>query len=177
MHGVAHDPVPASSAATTLNLTQTPVLSLPTIQASCTRGCVQALDGFSLCLWQLGEADGALAGSNVFALLHCLSVEPDQLLRRSIITAVGALSHPGKLYIKGNDMGNEGIKALCGALSERETSFRVLDAGNNRQAIPSCTLSTTSLPGRNMCLLSPGISEFFFHCEMDVSEMKQTFWD
>ncbi len=44
-----------------------------------------------------------------------------------------------ELYIKGNDMGNEGIKALCGALSERETSFRVLDAGNNRQAIPAGT--------------------------------------
>ena len=57
---------------------------------------LQALDGFSLCLWQLGEADGALTGSNVFALLHRLSVEPDHLLRRSIITAVGALSHPGK---------------------------------------------------------------------------------
>ena len=56
---------------------------------------VQALDGFALCLWQLGEADDSLAGSNVFALLHRLSVEPDHLLRRSIITAVGA-SHPGK---------------------------------------------------------------------------------
>jgi hypothetical protein len=51
-----------------------------------------------LCLWQLGEADGALAGSNVFALLHRLSLEPDHLLRRSIITAVGALSHPGKFH-------------------------------------------------------------------------------
>ena len=57
---------------------------------------MQALDGFSLCLWQLGEADGALAGTNVFALLHRLSVEPDQLLRRSLITAVGALAHPGE---------------------------------------------------------------------------------
>ena len=56
---------------------------------------LQALDGFSLCLWQLGEANGALTGSNVFALLHRLSSEPDPLLRRSIITAVGALSHPG----------------------------------------------------------------------------------
>ncbi len=65
---------------------------------------LQALDGFSLCLWQLGEADGALAGSNVFALLHRLSVEPDQLLRRSIITAVGALSHPGKFQSHQHDM-------------------------------------------------------------------------
>ncbi len=67
-----------------------------------------------------------------------------------------------ELYIKGNDMGNEGIKALCGALSERETSFWVLDAGNNRQAIPSCTLSKTPPQGRNTFLLSPGISEFRF---------------
>lgn len=37
-----------------------------------------------------------------------------------------------ELYIKGNDMGNEGIKALCSALAQRETPFRVLDAGNNR---------------------------------------------
>jgi hypothetical protein len=101
MHVVAHDPVPASSAATTLDLTQTPVLFLTKVQASCTCGCVQALDGFSLCLWQLGEADGALAGSNVFARL---SVEPDQLLRRSIITAVGALSHPGKFWSHQHDM-------------------------------------------------------------------------
>ena len=65
---------------------------------------LQALDGFSLCLWQLGEADGALAGSNVFALLHRLSVEPDHLLRRSIITAVGALSHPGKFQTHQQNM-------------------------------------------------------------------------
>ena len=67
-----------------------------------------------------------------------------------------------ELYIKGNDMGNEGIKALCGALSERETSFRVLDAGNNRQAIPSYTLCKKFPQARNAILLSPGISEFRF---------------
>lgn len=61
----------------------------------CRHGVLQALDGFSLCLWQLEEVDAALAGSNVFALLHRLSVEPDQLVRRSIITAVTALSGPG----------------------------------------------------------------------------------
>ncbi len=33
MHGVAHAPIPASSAATTLKLTQTPVLLLPKVQA------------------------------------------------------------------------------------------------------------------------------------------------
>lgn len=96
MHGVAHDPIPASSAATTLNLARTPVLLLPKVAGFMYMWGLQALDGFSLCLWQLGEADGALASSNVFALLHRLSVEPDQLLRRSIVTAVGALSHPGK---------------------------------------------------------------------------------
>ena len=62
---------------------------------------VQALDGFSLCLWQLGEgeADTALAGTNVFPLLHRLSKESDQLLRRSVVTAVGALSHSGQLVM------------------------------------------------------------------------------
>ena len=37
-----------------------------------------------------------------------------------------------ELYIKGNDMGNEGMKAICAALCERKTPFRVLDAANNR---------------------------------------------
>lgn len=37
-----------------------------------------------------------------------------------------------ELYIKGNELGNEGVKALCGALVQREVPFRVLDVGNNR---------------------------------------------
>ena len=37
-----------------------------------------------------------------------------------------------ELYIKGNELGNEGVKALCGALAQREVPFRVLDVGNNR---------------------------------------------
>lgn len=51
-----------------------------------------------------------------------------------------------ELYIKGNDMGNEGIKALCGALAERETSFRVLDVGNNRQATLTCSSHLPCMP-------------------------------
>ena len=37
-----------------------------------------------------------------------------------------------ELYIKGNELGNEGVKALCSALAQREVPFRVLDVGNNR---------------------------------------------
>ena len=39
-----------------------------------------------------------------------------------------------ELYIKGNELGNEGVKALCGALAQREVPFKVLDVGNNRSA-------------------------------------------
>ena len=42
-----------------------------------------------------------------------------------------------ELYIKGNELGNEGVKALCGALAQREVPFRVLDVGNNRSAAHS----------------------------------------
>lgn len=49
-----------------------------------------------------------------------------------------------ELYIKGNELGNEGVKALCGALAQREVPFRVLDVGNNRSGSlhssgPCCT--------------------------------------
>ena len=37
-----------------------------------------------------------------------------------------------ELHIKGNELGNEGVKAICTALSERETPFEDLDVGNNR---------------------------------------------
>ena len=38
-----------------------------------------------------------------------------------------------ELYIKGNELGNEGVKAICGAVSEKQQpGFRALDAGNNR---------------------------------------------
>ena len=43
-----------------------------------------------------------------------------------------------ELYIKGNELGNEGVKALCGALTQRKVPFRVLDVGNNRSA--ACVL-------------------------------------
>ena len=39
-----------------------------------------------------------------------------------------------ELYIKGNELGNEGVKALCSALTQRQVPFRVLDVGNNRSA-------------------------------------------
>lgn len=39
-----------------------------------------------------------------------------------------------ELYIKGNDIGDEGIKALCNALAERTTPLSVLDIGNNKCA-------------------------------------------
>ena len=37
-----------------------------------------------------------------------------------------------ELYWRGNELGNEGIKALCSALQERSTQMAVLDVGNNR---------------------------------------------
>ena len=37
-----------------------------------------------------------------------------------------------ELHIKGNELGNEGIKVICTALSQRQTTFKALDAGNNR---------------------------------------------
>lgn len=81
----------------------------------------QALDGFSLCLWQLGEANGALAGSNVFALLHRLSSEPDPLLRRSIITAVGALSHPDDMSDEQRSLWTEQVlQWMCNVQSPAE---------------------------------------------------------
>ncbi len=40
-----------------------------------------------------------------------------------------------ELYWRGNELGNEGIKALCSALQERSTQMAVLDVGNNRSAL------------------------------------------
>ena len=39
-----------------------------------------------------------------------------------------------ELSVKGNELGDEGIKAICGALIERKTRFKALDIGNNRSA-------------------------------------------
>ncbi|KAL3161302.1 hypothetical protein ABBQ38_009658 [Trebouxia sp. C0009 RCD-2024] len=86
----------------------------------------QALDGFSLCLWQLGEgqADSALAGTNVFPLLHHLSKESSQLLRRSIITAVGALSHPDDMHEDERQLWTEQIlQWMCSPNSSTEIRF------------------------------------------------------
>ena len=37
-----------------------------------------------------------------------------------------------ELFIKGNELGNEGIKAICQALRDRKVRFKALDVGNNR---------------------------------------------
>ena len=39
-----------------------------------------------------------------------------------------------EIYWRGNELGNEGIKALCSSLQERSTQMAVLDVGNNRSA-------------------------------------------
>jgi Ran GTPase-activating protein (RanGAP) involved in mRNA processing and transport len=39
-----------------------------------------------------------------------------------------------KLYMKGNELGNEGVKAICEALLERQSPISALDFGNNRCA-------------------------------------------
>ncbi len=38
------------------------------------------------------------------------------------------------LHIKGNELGNEGVKALCEAFRAREARVVALDFGNNRRA-------------------------------------------
>ena len=40
-----------------------------------------------------------------------------------------------ELSVKGNELGDEGIKAICGALIERKTRFKALDCGNNRWVV------------------------------------------
>lgn len=42
------------------------------------------------------------------------------------------------LHIKGNELGNEGVRALCGAFRAREGRVTALDFGNNRRAGLGC---------------------------------------
>ena len=42
------------------------------------------------------------------------------------------------LHIKGNELGNEGVKALCEAFRAREGRVTALDFGNNRCASQDC---------------------------------------
>ena len=37
-----------------------------------------------------------------------------------------------ELHMKGNELGDEGVKALCGALKERQSPITSLDFGNNK---------------------------------------------
>ena len=43
------------------------------------------------------------------------------------------------LHIKGNELGNEGVKALCDAFRAREGRVVALELGNNRRA-PDCAV-------------------------------------
>lgn len=52
-----------------------------------------------------------------------------------------------ELFIKGNELGNEGIKAICQALKERKVRFKALDVGNNRSVqsqAQTCSPGTTA---------------------------------
>ena len=37
-----------------------------------------------------------------------------------------------ELHMKGNELGDEGVKAICGALRERQSPITSLDFGNNK---------------------------------------------
>ena len=37
-----------------------------------------------------------------------------------------------ELHMKGNELGDEGVKAICGALKERQSAITSLDFGNNK---------------------------------------------
>lgn len=39
-----------------------------------------------------------------------------------------------ELHLKGNELGNEGVKAICAALRERQAPVTSLDFGNNKCA-------------------------------------------
>lgn len=45
-----------------------------------------------------------------------------------------------ELHMKGNELGNEGVKAICTALLERQSPITSLDFGNNR-----CSMNKPSL--------------------------------
>lgn len=45
-----------------------------------------------------------------------------------------------ELHMKGNELGNEGVRAICEALLERQSPVTSLDFGNNRCVASPCTL-------------------------------------
>ena len=53
------------------------------------------------------------------------------------------------LHIKGNELGNEGVKALCEAFRAREGRVTALDFGNNRRASQICFATLLSGPCNN----------------------------
>ena len=77
-------------------------------------------------------------------LVITLGTKPSVLVRSdNYIGALGAavLANALKgnttltgLHIKGNELGNEGVKALCDAFRAREGRVTALDFGNNRRA-------------------------------------------
>ncbi len=48
-----------------------------------------------------------------------------------------------ELHMKGNELGDEGVKAICAALKERQAPITSLDFGNNKCGL-SCLSDTTT---------------------------------
>jgi Ran GTPase-activating protein (RanGAP) involved in mRNA processing and transport len=46
-----------------------------------------------------------------------------------------------ELHLKGNELGNEGVAAVCAALRERQAPIHSLDFGNNKCAGPALPCS------------------------------------
>ena len=89
------------------------------------------------------EALGLSAKSSETAgdLQHILHPEHYVLCSDNYIGALGASVIANalkknktlrKLHMKGNELGDEGIKAICGALKERQSPIESLDFGNNK---------------------------------------------
>lgn len=50
-----------------------------------------------------------------------------------------------ELFVKGNELGDEGIKSLCSAFAAREAPISVLDLGNNKWA-PAAIALPSAVP-------------------------------
>ena len=91
------------------------------------------------------------------AISFCLSDNYPTALGGAVLSnALKSNTSIRELYWRGNELGNEGIKALCSSLQERSTQMAVLDVGNNRSVLvcmacaKGCTCMQHGLAG---CIL------------------------
>ena len=132
---------------------------------------LQALDGFSLCLSQIAEAHTALKDINVFPLLHRLSKEPNQLLRRSIITAVGALSHPGTPYQASTSIFSPGSRPKHRCLSTNPYQIHSTSQGWSCMAAVSLKLLACCLYVWQQAPDTTGFRKMFVHGGVSSSKL------